>query len=55
MQQFSQDISTANPAAKFDYTLGDTQALIDTVNASALGFMDAAAKQVVTDILNQQA
>ena len=52
VKQLSQEISGAKPGAKTDYMLGDTQDLIDRVNASALSFMDTTAKSVVTDILD---
>jgi len=38
------DLSTEVAALLYVYTLGNTQPLIDGINASALPFMDAAAK-----------
>lgn len=51
VKALSAEIRTANGGLKFDYVLGDTQPLIDQVNASALVHMDAAAKLIVADIL----
>jgi len=44
-------ISSENANLLYVYTLGNTQPLIDSINASALPFMDAAAKAYVTGLL----
>jgi len=56
VKQLSQEITASKPAAKFDYTLGDTDDLInyiDSIDETTHPFMSAAAKTIVTDILNQ--
>jgi len=52
MKQLSAELRATNPGAKFDYVLGDTQPLIDAINASILPFMDAAAKLAFTNSLS---
>lgn len=42
-----QQLSTEVAALLYVYTLGNTQPLIDAINASTLPFMDAAAKSAV--------
>ena len=46
------ELTTNSPGVKYDFTLGDTQPLIDAVNASVLVDMTAAKKLVVTNILS---
>jgi len=48
----SVELTTNSPGVKYDFTLGDTQPLIDAVNASVLVDMTAAKKLVVTNILS---
>ncbi|NIQ14803.1 MAG: hypothetical protein GTO02_10510 [Candidatus Dadabacteria bacterium] len=48
MRQLSSELRANDAGAKFDYVLGDTQPLIDAINASILPFMDAAAKAYLT-------
>jgi hypothetical protein len=47
------DLSTEVAALLYVYTLGNTQPLIDGVNASTLPFMDAAAKAFLVGQLTQ--
>jgi len=46
-------LSTEVAALLYVYTLGNTQPLIDGINASTLPFMDAAAKLFIVNQLNE--
>lgn len=50
--QLSNEISTNNPSAKFDFTLGDVQPLKDQVQASTLPHMTQPKKDIVLNVLN---
>jgi hypothetical protein len=49
---FSQDITSRTPGVKYDFILGDTQPLKDSVQDSVLADMTQAKKDVVLNILN---
>ena len=53
VKAFSQDITARTSGVKYDFVLGDTQPLVDSVNASGLADMTPAKKLVVTNVLNQ--
>lgn len=50
-EQKVKDLSTEVADKTYIYVLGNTQPLIDAINASILPFMDAAAKTFATDKL----